>query len=116
MQKFTTIKLIEILSKARSAADQYVKKELSRSREIDFDAYSYVFIKIDGRNKRFWNSLIECSKKVTWADVDARTKTIQIYPETSLTYKKVDTGMNQRIAEVCSNEGIPCYEHTRYRN
>ncbi len=115
MQKFINEKLIEILNKARSAADEYVKKELNGPREIDFDAYSYVFIKIDGRNKGFWNSLIESSKNIPWVEVNSKTKTIQIYPEISLAVKKVDTGMNERIAEVLSAEGIPCYEHTRYR-
>lgn len=116
MQKFNNEKLIEILNKARSAADEYVKKELRVSREIDLDAYSYVYIKIDGRNKGYWNSLIESSKNIPWVEVNSKTKTIQVYPEINLAYKKIDSGMNQRIAEKLSIEGIPCYEHTRYRN
>ena len=116
MHKITTEVLIEILYNARSAAEQYVKKELSEPREVDFDAYSYVFIRIDGRNKRFWNSLVECSKFIKWIDVNSETKTIQIYPEISLAFNRTDSGMNKRIAEVLNIEGIPCFEHTRYRN
>ncbi|MBS1551973.1 MAG: hypothetical protein JST15_07895 [Bacteroidetes bacterium] len=116
MQKLNNEKLIEILNKARSAAGEYVKKGLWVSHEIDLDAYSYLFIKIDGRNKGFWNSLLEISENIPWIEVNSKTKTIQIYPEIKLTYNKIDSGMNQRIAEVLSIEGIPCYEHTHYRN
>lgn len=48
MQKFIKEKLIENLNKARLATEEYVKKELAGPREIDLDAHSYVFIKVDG--------------------------------------------------------------------